>query len=58
VGCSAGDVQGGSRLDFFVCEERWVRQKMRLEKEKAFVCGLRVKLYCINTNPFIKQGLD
>jgi hypothetical protein len=55
-------------LTFFVCEEGWVQQKMRLEKKKACVWGLRVKIvfllhsantYSTNTNPnpFIKQGL-
>jgi hypothetical protein len=59
VGCSAGDVKGWT---FFVCEEGWVRQKMRLEKEKTSLWAEGKIVFLLhnantNPNPFIKQGL-
>jgi hypothetical protein len=46
---------------FFVCEEGWIPQKIRLEKEKVFVCGLRIKLhfyYTVQTQTHLSNEAD
>jgi hypothetical protein len=53
---------------FFVYEEGWVRQKMRLEKEKTSLWAEGKIVFLLhsanvhstntNSNPFIKYGLN
>jgi hypothetical protein len=69
VGCSAGDVQGGSRLDFFCMRRRMGTAENEIGEGESVCLWAEGKIVFLlhsanvhsantNSNPFIKYGLN